>query len=610
MKRKGTIIFFIALLLNWTVAAQTDRQLERQTNTDTKTVKRIALVIGNGAYTKAKPLPNPSNDAADMAKALQELGFEVISGVNQNKRQMETLIREFGTKLANSGGVGLFYYAGHGIQVAGENYLVPVDADIPEEDEVAYSAVPISLILGKMQTAKNDLNIIILDACRNNPFARSWRSFRDSGNNNGLAKISPPTGTLVLYATEPGKVASDGAGRNGLFTEALLKQIKQPNLEYDKMVKALSADVWQRSNKQQLPWKEGNTLQDFYFVESNVNKNSVQNIPPKETTVEIKKTTPATIWAGLRNTARNLLKYDSVSSFEDNLALVRIGNYEIGKYGFIDKTGKEIIPLIYNDADSFSEGLARVRIGDDKTGKHGFIDNLGKIVIPIKYDDASRFSEGVAAVKLGGRQTGKWGFIDKTDKEIIPFKYNVVLVFSEGLVAVRIGDYKTGKYGFIDKTGKEIIPAKYDSAGLFSEGLAAISIGDWETGKHGFIDKTGRVVIPVKYSDAFRFIDGLAEVKIGDWKTGKRGFIDKTDKEIIPAKYDFTGIFYKGLVEVRIGDWETGKWGFIDKIGNEVIPIKYDSVWCYAFKEEGFYGVILNGKKGFVDTYGNEYFDF
>ncbi len=259
----------MVLIFNSTIFAQTDRQLERE-KSNNKTEKRVALIIGNGAYTKAKPLPNPPNDAADMAATLKSLGFEVLSGVNQNKRQMETLIRDFGNKLA-TGGVGLFYYAGHGIQVGGENYLVPVDADIPEEDEVSYSAVPVNLVLRKMATANNDLNIVILDACRNNPFARSWRGFRDGSNADGLAKISPPTGTLVLYATEPGKVASDGAGRNGLFTESLLKQIKKPNLEYDQMVRAVSTDVWQKSNKQQLPWKEGNSLQDFYFVKGGAN---------------------------------------------------------------------------------------------------------------------------------------------------------------------------------------------------------------------------------------------------------------------------------------------------------------------------------------------------
>ncbi len=257
-------LIFTILSSGLPLTAQTNRQLKRE-NSSNQTEKRVALIIGNGAYSKAKPLPNPPNDATDMAKSLKDVGFKVLSGVNQNKRQMETLIREFGVKLSN-GGVGLFYYAGHGIQVGGENYLVPVDADIPEEDEVSYSAVPVNLVLQKMATANKDLNIVILDACRNNPFARSWRTFRDNSNNDGLAKISPPTGTLVLYATEPGKVASDGDGRNGLFTEALLNQIKKPNLEYDQMVRAVSADVWQKLNKQQLPWKEGNSLQDFYFV--------------------------------------------------------------------------------------------------------------------------------------------------------------------------------------------------------------------------------------------------------------------------------------------------------------------------------------------------------
>lgn len=282
MSKKLTRLFsiFTVLVLTFspmmTLKAQ-NRQLTRENETKL-TQKRIALVIGNGTYTKAKPLPNPPNDAADMAKSLKDLGFEVLSGVNQNKRQMEALIREFGAKLS-SGGTGLFYYAGHGIQVGGENYLVPVDADIPDEDEVSYSAVPVSLVLTKMTTAKNDLNIVILDACRNNPFARSWRTFRDGGNNDGLAKITPPTGTLVLYATEPGKVASDGAGRNGLFTEALLKQMKKPNVEYDQMVKAVSTDVWQKSNKQQLPWKEGNSLSDFYFVTTETTPTKTESEP-------------------------------------------------------------------------------------------------------------------------------------------------------------------------------------------------------------------------------------------------------------------------------------------------------------------------------------------
>ena len=228
--------------------------------------KRLALVIGNGAYQKTSELPNPPNDATDMAVTLNSLGFEVLSGTNQTKRQMEILIREFGDKLSRQGGVGLFFYAGHGLQVKGSNYLIPVDAEVPAEDEVEYATINLNFLLNKMDAAKNDLNIVILDACRNNPFARSWRNFRDVGEGGGLAKITPPTGTIMLYATQPGNVASDGTGRNGLFTESLLEQIRKPNLELDAMIKQLARDVSERSGKKQMPWKEGIVTGDFYFA--------------------------------------------------------------------------------------------------------------------------------------------------------------------------------------------------------------------------------------------------------------------------------------------------------------------------------------------------------
>lgn len=301
--------------------------------------KRIALVIGNGAYTKATTLPNPANDAADMTKALEQVGFKVLSGVDRNKRQMETLIREFGSELA-SGGTGLFYYAGHGIQVSGENYLIPVDAEIPQEDEIAYAAVSLGLVLGKMAMAKNDLNIVILDACRNNPFARSWRGYRDVGNNDGLARISPPTGTLVLYATEPGKVASDGAGRNGLFTEALLKQIKRPNVEYDQMVRALSADVWQKSNRKQLPWKEGNSLQDFYFWPSTAQQSTPNSTAaiPKPTPLPTPPPVAVTLnLDGEGDFWRLITRRDTRSDYEDYLTEYPKGKYVTDATNRIDK---------------------------------------------------------------------------------------------------------------------------------------------------------------------------------------------------------------------------------------------------------------------------------
>jgi hypothetical protein len=647
-------------------------------------VKRVALVIGNGNYTKAATLKNPTNDAADMSRTLKDLGFEVFSGTDLNKREMENLIRQFGNRLLESKGVGLFYYAGHGVQVKGENYLIPVDADIPQEDEIAYEAVPVGRVLVKMNSAENDLNLVILDACRNNPFARSWRGTRAIGKEDGLAKISPPTGTLVLYATEPGKVASDGEGRNGLFTEALLKQIKRPNIEYDQMVRAVSADVWEQSNKQQLPWKEGNSLKTFYFkktkdgntetpnanlaetafwrtIENSNDKQDFENYLSRSETGEfsgtyravaelklnqIRKADARTSFSRLRELAGKLTKFSYVHDFSDGLARVLVvsgykedakeGKTTLYKAGYIDETGKLVIPAIYESASDFSYGLAAVGSGDSFTGKWGFIDKTGKIAIPLKYNYVQSFSFGLAAVKVGK----KYGYINPEGREVIPFQFDYAGTFSDGFAKVRIGG-KTGfintggkivlepsqievgdlsermavvgtnssKYGYIDGSGKLIVPMKYDRASSFSEGRASVQIGtDYKAWKAGFIDRTGKEVIPLKYSSVFPFSEGLASVRIGDYLTGKYGFIDKNGEIVIPARFENPAQFRDGLAVFSIR--KTGKFGYIDKTGKIIIPAKYDGVWTRVFIREGILGLKKNGKRGFVDIYGNEYFDF
>ena len=169
---------------------------------------------------------------------------------------MEMLIHEFGTNLIQTGGVGLFFYAGHGLQYHGDNYLIPIDAEILAEDEIAYKAINVRLLLGKLETAKNKLNIVILDACRDNPFASKWSNYRNTRNEGGLAKMDTPSGTVLMYATQPGNVASDGSGRNGLFTESLLGHISTPNIELDQLFKIVGRDVTEKSNNKQNPWKE------------------------------------------------------------------------------------------------------------------------------------------------------------------------------------------------------------------------------------------------------------------------------------------------------------------------------------------------------------------
>lgn len=220
--------------------------------------QRVALVIGNAAYKEA-PLTNPVNDARAIGQALQESGFTVILRENTDQRGMLSALREFGDKL-RGGGTGLFYYAGHGMQIKGRNYLIPVGANVDREDEVAYSAVDAQAVLDKMESAGNAANIMILDACRNNPFARANRS-----GQGGLAQMEAPVGTLVAFATSPGAVASDGVGANGLYTQHLLTAMRQNGSKVEDVFKQVRANVRRDSQGKQVPWESTSLEGDFYF---------------------------------------------------------------------------------------------------------------------------------------------------------------------------------------------------------------------------------------------------------------------------------------------------------------------------------------------------------
>jgi hypothetical protein len=222
-------------------------------------LRRVALVIGNGAYPTAA-LKNPVNDARDMAAALRSLGFEVILRENASLAQMERAVDEFWGQLKR-GGAGLFYFAGHGLQVNGKNYLVPVDAKLSAEQDAKYRCMDAGLVLGRMEDAGNDLNLVILDACRNNPFARSWRSAAE-----GLAKMDAPRGSIIAYATAPDSVAADGQGRNGVYTEKLLKAIRAPGQPVELVFKRVRDEVMRATGDKQVPWESTSLRGDFYFT--------------------------------------------------------------------------------------------------------------------------------------------------------------------------------------------------------------------------------------------------------------------------------------------------------------------------------------------------------
>jgi tol-pal system protein YbgF len=247
-----TIILLAALL-----PASAERSV-RRTAAPVPSANRYGLVIGNGAYATS-PLENPVNDATDVASALKVSGFQVMLLKNGNRKEMKRAIEEFGQNLRN-GGVGLFYFSGHGIQVDGHNYLVPIGADLQSESDVEYDAIDAGRVLGKMEDAGNDVNIVILDACRTNPFARSFRS-----GSKGLAQMDAPTGSIVAYATSPGSVASDGKGRNGVYTKYLLQQMLEQGLTIEQVFKRVRQSVLSETGKKQTPWESSSLIGNFYF---------------------------------------------------------------------------------------------------------------------------------------------------------------------------------------------------------------------------------------------------------------------------------------------------------------------------------------------------------
>ncbi len=217
--------------------------------------KRVALVIGNSAYQHVAQLPNPDNDAGDMAGKLTDLGFEVVVGRDLDLAGVRRTIRDFVGKL-DGADLALFYYAGHGLQVNGENYIAPVDAKLLSYIDLEFEAVPMNLILSAMER-ETRVNLVFLDACRDNPLAvnlaRSMGT-RSSSIGRGLAKVGTGIGSLIAFATQPGNVALDGAGRNSPFTAALLRHLGKPGRDITRELIDVRRDVLEATDGKQVPW--------------------------------------------------------------------------------------------------------------------------------------------------------------------------------------------------------------------------------------------------------------------------------------------------------------------------------------------------------------------
>ena len=233
--------------------------------------KRVALIIGNSNYAQVPALPNPVNDANDIASALKRAGFEVILGIDVDKRAFDTKVRNFADLLENAD-AAIFFYAGHGLQVAGRNFLLPVDARVQSERDLDFDAVNLDFVLKQMELGRADkTNIVFLDACRDNPFAGNLaRSMgtRSASIGKGLAQVDTGVGTFIAYSTQPGNVALDGTGRNSPFTAALAKHAVEPDRNLTSVMIEVRKDVLAATGGKQVPWDHSALTGEFYFQKS------------------------------------------------------------------------------------------------------------------------------------------------------------------------------------------------------------------------------------------------------------------------------------------------------------------------------------------------------
>ena len=247
----------LLLLLPLSAAAQAARGVS-------VTEDRVALVIGNAAY-KHDPLDNPVNDARLIGARLEQAGFKVTRRENLDRNGMAAALRDFGAAL-NENTVAVLYYAGHALQLRDQNYMIPIDAEIRSEDDIGMQGVDLTFILGRMSRAKSRVNVVILDACRDNPFAK--RAGSSAGSRQGLAQMDAPIGTLLAYATAPGKQAPDGIGKQGnsIYTAELARHLLTPGLPVELMFKRVREAVVRESRQLQVPWEHSSLLGEFAFV--------------------------------------------------------------------------------------------------------------------------------------------------------------------------------------------------------------------------------------------------------------------------------------------------------------------------------------------------------
>jgi len=317
------------------------------------TLPRHALVIGNSRYQES-PLRNPANDARAIADTLKQAGFEVAESLDATREAMLQAIEAYSGRLQQQRAVGLFYFAGHGVQLAWRNYLIPVDAVVDNEEDIRTRAVDLGALLGGLGRAKNPMNIVILDACRDNPFGRRFPL-----GQKGLSQFDAPPGSLLAYATAPGNVASDGQGKNGLYTENLLREIRIPEAKIEDVFKRVRLNVRRRSHGRQIPWESTSLEEDFYFL------------PPKEpgklpeAVATQRFDEELAIWERIKDATEPAPLEDYLRRYPSG-RFAELAQFQLDRV--LARQGEKTIALAPSEGNPYTKGTARIdthfRLGD------------------------------------------------------------------------------------------------------------------------------------------------------------------------------------------------------------------------------------------------------
>jgi formylglycine-generating enzyme required for sulfatase activity len=329
------ILFTLSVMLSSPANADSkERAIKNLTSQNIE--RRVAIVIGNSDYSFS-PLKNPVNDAKSVTKALKRLNFKVYDYYNLSREDIMRAVNRF-TESENRGGTALFFYAGHGVQSNGNNYLVPINSNIKTETDIEFESVNMNRVIGKMNEAGNRVNIVIMDACRNNPFESKYRSV-----SGGLATVDAPIGSFIAYATAPGSVAADGDDENGVFTKAFINVLENTKgITIEKAFKLIRSSVRQATEGKQIPWTSSSMEGDFFFSPSEKSLVNIQQ--PQLKTPASKKSNSNTTYTE-NYTGMKFVKVPagcfkmgsypnerSISADETPLHRVCLGEYYIGAY--------------------------------------------------------------------------------------------------------------------------------------------------------------------------------------------------------------------------------------------------------------------------------------